>query len=90
MQFDSLQELQRDLKSFSDPRERRIAEAAPFLVPQQKHIVLLLHGMNANAAWQEALPKRSGTHRTCRLSLVTAILILHVLGAIFVQARANL
>jgi hypothetical protein len=59
MQYNSLQELQRYLRSFSDPNERRIAEAALFLPaaarPQRKHVVILLHGMNTNAEWQEAL-----------------------------------
>lgn len=59
MQFDSLQELQAHLRSFTDPSERRIAEAAPFFSSAQstqaKHIVVLLHGMNSNAEWQEAL-----------------------------------
>jgi pimeloyl-ACP methyl ester carboxylesterase len=68
MQFESLQELQRHLESFSDPGERRIAEAAMFLasanIPQQKHIVVLLHGMNTNAEWQEALAEamRNSSH----------------------------
>jgi pimeloyl-ACP methyl ester carboxylesterase len=59
VQFNNLQELQLHLQSFSDPAERRVAEAALFLtsaaLPQRKHIVVLLHGMNTNAEWQEAL-----------------------------------
>lgn len=68
MNFNSLQELQLHLQSFSDPDERRIAETAAFLksasMPQRKHIVVLLHGMNTNAEWQEALaePIRNSTH----------------------------
>lgn len=68
MQYNSLQELQRYLQSFSDPNERRIAEAALFLpaaaLPQRKHIVVLLHGMNTNAEWQEALAEaiRNSSH----------------------------
>lgn len=68
MQFNNLQELQHHLQSFNDPNERRIAEAALFLpaaaVPQQKHIVVLLHGMNTNAEWQEALAEaiRNSSH----------------------------
>lgn len=60
MQFNSLQELKRHLQSFSDPYERQIAEASLFLgayatPAPRKHIVVLLHGMNTNAEWQEAL-----------------------------------
>jgi pimeloyl-ACP methyl ester carboxylesterase len=59
MHFHSLQELQRHLQNFSDPTERRVAEESFFLasaaLPQRKHIVVLLHGMNTNAEWQEAL-----------------------------------
>jgi pimeloyl-ACP methyl ester carboxylesterase len=60
MQFNTLQEIQRHLQSFSDPVEREIAEAniffgAPPLPQQRKHVVVLLHGMNTNAEWQEAL-----------------------------------
>lgn len=59
MHFTSLQELQAHLQSFTDPAELAIAESAPFLAasqdPQRKHIVVLLHGMNTNAEWQEAL-----------------------------------
>jgi len=59
MQFNSLHELQVHLQSIRDPAERRIAEVALFLtaaaLPQRKHIVVLLHGMNTNAEWQEAL-----------------------------------
>lgn len=68
MQFNSLRELQLHLQSFSDPSERKIAEAALFFTaaetPQRKHIVVLLHGMNTNAEWQEALaePIRNSTH----------------------------
>lgn len=68
MHFNSLHELQLHLQSFSDPDERRIAEASLFLTsaaaPQKKHIVVLLHGMNTNAEWQEALaePIRNSTH----------------------------
>jgi hypothetical protein len=59
MEFNSLQELQIYLQSIRDPAERRIAEVSLFLasaaLPQRKHIVVLLHGMNTNAEWQEAL-----------------------------------
>lgn len=60
MQFNSLQEVQQHLQSFSDPAERERAEAELFLdlfaAPEpKKHIVVLLHGMNTNAEWQEAL-----------------------------------
>lgn len=58
-QFGSLDELQRHLRSFENLDERRIAEAAQFLdaaqLPLRHHIVVLLHGMNTNAEWQEAL-----------------------------------
>jgi|SRR5450830_413787 len=59
MQFNSLQERQSYLRSFSDPAEYRIAEAAPYFfsagLPQRQHIVVLLHGMNTDAEWQEAI-----------------------------------
>lgn len=59
MSNNSLLELQQRLQTFSDPNEYRIAEAAPFVpassLPVPKHIVVLLHGMNTNAEWQEAL-----------------------------------
>lgn len=68
MQFTNLQELQAHLQSFSDPSERRLAETMPFLpaafLPQRKHVVVLLHGMNTNAEWQEALAEaiRNSSH----------------------------
>lgn len=68
MRFNSLQELQLHLQSFEDPNERRIAEASLFLASvkdqQRTHLVVLLHGMNTNAEWQEALaePIRNSTH----------------------------
>jgi len=59
MPNNSLLELQQRLQTFSDPNEYRIAEAAPFVpaasIPLPKHVVVLLHGMNTNAEWQEAL-----------------------------------
>jgi len=59
MRNNSLLDLQRRLQTFSDPNEYRIAEAAPFVpasaLPVTKHVVVLLHGMNTNAEWQEAL-----------------------------------
>lgn len=65
----SLQELQRQLESFKDPKERAIAEdaffnARAFSEPSSKQIVVLLHGMNTNAEWQEALaePIRNETN----------------------------
>jgi hypothetical protein len=68
MQFDSLQAYQEHLRSFSDPNEREIAEISVFLGTRvqpspRKHIVVLLHGMNTNAEWQEALaePMRTET-----------------------------
>lgn len=69
MQFKSLQELQQHLQSFNDPVERQILEASLFLGAYaqpalKKHIVVLLHGMNTNAEWQEALaePIRNQTN----------------------------
>jgi hypothetical protein len=58
MQFNNLQEIQQYLQTFSDPIERQIAEANLFrgvTPPARKHIVVLLHGMNTNAEWQEVL-----------------------------------
>lgn len=60
MQFNSLSELQQHLRSFQDANEREIAEMAAYLgdlaqPSPRKHIVVLLHGMNTNAEWQEAL-----------------------------------
>jgi pimeloyl-ACP methyl ester carboxylesterase len=59
MQFNNLQEAQRYIESFRDPIERQIAEATLFrgaaIPPPQEHIVVLLHGMNTHAEWQEAL-----------------------------------
>jgi len=60
MDFNNLQEAQQYLQTFTDPAEREIAEANLFRgptvpTPVRKHIVVLLHGMNTNAEWQEAL-----------------------------------
>lgn len=60
MDFNNLQEAQQYLQTFTDPAEREIAEANLFRGPSvptavRKHIVVLLHGMNTNAEWQEAL-----------------------------------
>jgi pimeloyl-ACP methyl ester carboxylesterase len=60
MEFKNLQEAQQHLQTFSDPGERAVAEANLFRgasVPAtaKKHIVVLLHGMNTNAEWQEAI-----------------------------------
>ncbi len=60
MDFKSLQDAQRHLQSFSNPVERMVAEMGLFLgalatPAPRKHIVVLLHGMNTNAEWQEAL-----------------------------------
>lgn len=69
MQFKSLQELKQQLQSFNDPVEREILETSFFLgaharSASRKHIVVLLHGMNTNAEWQEALadPMRNETN----------------------------
>jgi pimeloyl-ACP methyl ester carboxylesterase len=68
MKSSSLRELQHRLQTFSDPLERRIAEESLFLaateLPQRKHIVVLLHGMNTNAEWQEAMAEaiRNSSH----------------------------
>lgn len=60
MDFNNLQEAQQYLQTFSDPAEREIAEANLFRDPAipmslRSHIVVLLHGMNTNAEWQEAM-----------------------------------
>jgi hypothetical protein len=68
MKSSSLRELQHQLQTFDDPLERRIAEESFFLaaaeLPQRKHIVVLLHGMNTNAEWQEAMAEaiRNSSH----------------------------
>ena len=56
----TLRELQLQISSFDDPKERAIAEDAFFnsyasSIAPKKQIVVLLHGMNTNAEWQEAL-----------------------------------
>lgn len=50
-------QLKQILAKISDPQEREIAEAAILYPPrtQRKHIIALLHGMNTDAQWQEAL-----------------------------------
>src|SRR5450830_850704 len=65
----SLEEAQQYLSTFSDPVERRIAEEAIFNASfgandEQKHILVLLHGMNTYAEWQEILaePLRNQTN----------------------------
>lgn len=60
MQFNTLLEFQQYLQSFRDAGEREMAEMAAQLgdlvrPAARKHIVVLLHGMNTNAEWQEAL-----------------------------------
>jgi pimeloyl-ACP methyl ester carboxylesterase len=57
----SLQAMQDVIRSFSDPREREIAEAtflpgdvAP-VHSKKKHFLIFLHGMNTYAEWQEML-----------------------------------
>ena len=68
----SLKSLQDSIRSFSDPREREIAEAS--MLPggtatvnsERKHILVFLHGMNTYADWQEMLsePIRNLTNLT--------------------------
>jgi hypothetical protein len=53
----NLQEIKRILAKIEDPLERDILEAALLSPPaqQRQHIIVLLHGMNTDAEWQEAL-----------------------------------
>lgn len=57
----SLSEFQKYLSSLDDPVEREIAEASFFLgrqfqaAEEKQHVVVLIHGINTDAEWQEAL-----------------------------------
>jgi hypothetical protein len=65
--INSLGEIQKYLRSFVDPEEREIAEAAIIwgrrfpILAEKKHIVVLIHGINTDAEWQEALAEQIRT-----------------------------
>lgn len=58
----SLAEFKAFLSSLSDPRERVIAESAFFLGTMSRsepeHVIVLVHGINTEAEWQEALAQQ--------------------------------
>lgn len=68
--FSSLQKLRQHIGEFRDPIEREMAEALLFqgarsaAAETKKHILVLLHGMNTYAEWQEVLaePIRNETN----------------------------